>query len=99
MDKLVEVSANIASDLSSNAPVIAVLLLVIIGGALVGWKIISFAGSMFKQALEQCEKREERAILNWEKANDRSVQALDRVNDTFKDVRVLLAEIKATSKN
>ena len=95
MDKFVDVSMDIVHSLSMNAPVIAVLLLVILGGGFVGMRVISFAGSMFMKALEQCEKREERAISNWEKANDRSVEALEKVNDTFQDVKIILAEIKA----
>lgn len=49
--------------------VVTVLVLVIIGGYI-----------LFKRAIEQCERREDRAIQNWEKANDRNILFFDNIS-------------------
>lgn len=46
---------------------ITVLVLVCIGGAY-----------LFRRLIDQCDKREERAVANWEKANERSSAAFER---------------------
>jgi hypothetical protein len=48
--------------------VVTVLVLVILGGYV-----------LFKRAIEQCERREDRAIQNWEKANERHILFFDNM--------------------
>lgn len=64
--------------------VVTVLILVILGGYI-----------LFKKAIEQCERREERAISNWEKANDRSVTAYEKAVDSMNGVQIALTRLEA----
>lgn len=69
--------------------VVTVLILVILGGY-----------ALFKRAIDQCEKREDRAIQNWEKANDRSILFFDNIttknNDAWNAISIVLARVEAT---
>lgn len=69
--------------------VVTVLILVILGGY-----------ALFKRAIDQCEKREDRAIQNWEKSNDRSILFFDNIaaknNEAWNTVSIVLARVEAT---
>jgi hypothetical protein len=83
MDPITTSAASGIDQLIELAPIISVLVLVILGGYIVSRRII-----------DQCEKREERAIANWEKANDRHVEALNKNSEAFNGVQIALAKIE-----
>lgn len=86
---LVETASVGILSLFQLGAVVTVLILVILAGYV-----------LFKRAIDQCEKREDRAIQNWEKANDRNILFFDNIasknNEAWQTVSVVLARVEAT---
>ena len=95
MDPITQTTATGLEQLMNITPVVTVLVLVIVGGFFVGKSIVDKATTMFDKALEQCEKREERAIANWERANERGVVALEKCSESYKEMSVIVARLEA----
>lgn len=69
------------SELMKIAPVVAVLILVILGLYVVGNRL-----------LDQCEKREERSREKWEESNERVVEAYRQTTNAMHSNMVNVAE-------
>lgn len=84
---LVETASVGLLSLFQLGAVVTVLILVILGGYV-----------LFRRAMDQCESREDRAINNWEKANDRNILFFDNIatknNEAWRGVEVVLARLE-----
>lgn len=93
-DQIITEAAKATGSLMETSIVVSVLLLVIIGGYFVGKALVSEAKKMFAAALDQCEKREARAIENWERANERGAEALEKFSTECRALAVSIVELK-----
>lgn len=91
---MVQAAAEGVTNLFQYGGVVTVLVLVIVAGLLL-WRFMwKGAEGIARSLLDQCEKREERAIVNWEKANERSVKAFEDAITVIEGVKVTLARIE-----
>ena len=74
---------------------VTVLLLVILGGYVVVKNTINSIVEQFKDALLQCQKREERALMQWEKATEKIADVVQGNSEVVSGVKIALAKIEA----